>query len=346
MVLTLLFSRPLLALIYGHIERPVMEAARTYFFITALSYPALAVYSSTAALFRSIGNSRITMKVALLVNVLNIGGNALLIYVFNMGVAGAALSTLVSRIAAAVLTMILLMSGHSPAISLRGVFKVRVRFSIIRSILNVGIPSGLESSMFQVGKILVSRVITHFGTTAIAANAVTGVVNSMSFMPGQAFGMALITVVGQCVGAGEYQNAKRYAARLIKQSYIIMFVCCYGILAGREFLVSFFHLSPEAHELAKQFIFVYGAFTPLCWPLAFILPNALKAAGDAKYSMYISIISMWLLRVCGAYILAYVVGIGAIGAWWSMILDFCFRAVCFTRRWRRGSWMGKTVITE
>jgi putative MATE family efflux protein len=323
-----------------------MESARTYFFITALSYPALAVYNSTAALFRSIGNSRVTMKVALLVNILNIGGNALLIYVFKTGVAGAALSTLISRSAAAALTMTLLIRGHAPAISLKGIFKFRLHFSIIRSILNVGIPSGLESSMFQVGKILVSRVITHFGTTAIAANAVTGVVNSMSFMPGQAFGMALLTVVGQCVGARDYQSAKRYAARLIKQTYIVMFVCCYGVLAGREVLVSLFQLSPEAHDLAKQFIVIYSAFTPFFWPLSFALPNALKASGDAKYCMSISIISMWLLRVCGAYVLAYVIGIGAIGAWCSMILDFCFRAVCYTLRWRRGRWMGKSVIAE
>ncbi|MDR1178678.1 MAG: MATE family efflux transporter [Spirochaetaceae bacterium] len=346
MTFTLLLCRPLLRLIYGHLDDNVMRAAQTYFLITAFSFPALAIYNSNAALFRSAGNSRITMLVALLVNILNIGGNALLIYVYDMGVAGAALSTLVSRSVAAVLTMALLLSGHSPSISLKGIFKIKLRFSIIRSILNVGIPSGLENSMFQLGKILVSRIVTHFGTVAIAANAVTNVVNSMSFMPGQAFGMALLTVVGQCVGARDYANAKKYTAKLIKQSYMVMFICCFTILLCRTPLVSLFNLSPDSRTLAKQFLFVYGAFTPFFWPLSFALPNSLKAAGDAKYCMTIAGVSMWVFRVLGAHILAYAAGLGALGVWCSMILDFCFRAVCYTRRWIKGRWMGKTVIVE
>ncbi|MDR0390120.1 MAG: MATE family efflux transporter [Spirochaetaceae bacterium] len=346
MALSLVFCRPLLRLIYGHIAADVMQAAQTYFLITALSFPFLAIYNSNAALFRSVGNSRITMKVALLVNILNIGGNALLIYVFKIGVAGAALSTLISRCAAAVLTMTILMRGHSPSISLTGIFTIKLRFSMVRSILNVGIPSGLENSMFQLGKILVSRIVTHFGTAAMAANAVTNVVNSMSFMPGQAFGMALLTVVGQCVGARDYENAKKYTAKLIRQSYVVMFVCCYGIFFCRQPLISLFNLSAEAGGMAMQFLFVYGVFTPFFWPLSFALPNALKAAGDAKYCMTIASISMWACRVLGAHILAYGVGLGALGIWWSMILDFSFRAFCYTRRWRGGRWMGKTVIVE
>jgi Na+-driven multidrug efflux pump len=217
---------------------------------------------------------------------------------------------------------------------------------MIRSILNVGIPSGLENSMFQLGKILVSRIVTHFGTAAIAANAVTNVVNSMSFMPGQAFGMALLTVVGQCVGARDYESAKKYTAKLIRQSYVVMIICCYFILFCREPLVSLFHLSSGAHRLAKQFLFVYAAFTPFLWPLSFALPNALKAAGDARYCMTIASISMWVCRVLGAHILAYGAGMGALGIWCSMIVDFAFRAFSYTRRWRRGRWMEKTVIVE
>jgi putative MATE family efflux protein len=344
MTATLAFCRPLLSLIYGHIAADVMQAAQTYFLITALSFPSLAIYNSNAALFRSAGNSRVTMMVALLVNILNIGGNALLIYVCKIGVAGAALSTLASRTAAACLTMGLLMSGRLPSISLKGIFKIKFHFSMIRSILNVGIPSGLENSMFQLGKILVSRIVTHFGTVAIAANAVTNVVNSISFMPGQAFGMALLTVVGQCVGARDYVHARKYTAKLIRQSYVVMFICCYFILFCREPLVGLFNLSSDAHALAKQFLFVYTAFTPFLWSLSFALPNALKAAGDAKYCMTIASISMWVIRVLGAHILAYGIGLGALGIWCSMILDFSFRAFCYTRRWLKGRWTGKTVI--
>jgi putative MATE family efflux protein len=346
MALTLLFCRTLLELIYGRIAADVMEAAETYFWLTALSYPALALYNSGAAIFRSMGNSRITMLVALLVNIMNIGGNAIFIYGFRIGVAGAAIATLVSRTAAAVVILLLLLADSSRSVSLRGLSKVKFRPGIIKSILNVGVPSGLESSMFQIGKILVSRIVTTFGTAAIAANAITGVINSLAFMPGQAFGMALLTVVGQSVGARDYDGAKRYTAKLLKASYGVIIITCGIILLLLEPIVNLFSLSPEAHDLAKRFIRVYCIIAPIGWPLSFALPNALRAAGDARYVMILSSVSMWLMRVSLAHIFAYPLGLGVMGVWYSMAADFCLRAFCFSGRWLRGAWQTRRVIKD
>jgi putative MATE family efflux protein len=344
MVVTLLLRRPLLRLIYGRITAEVMGAAETYFWFSALSYPFLAIYNAAASLFRSVGNSRVTMLVALLVNLINVAGNGILIYGFGMGVAGAALSTLFSRAAAALVLVILLMTRPSFPVSLRGLFRVRFDPVIVRSILNVGIPSGLESSMFQIGKILVSRIFTIFGTAAIAANAISGVINSFAFMPAQAFAIAMLTIVGQCIGARDPGSARLYTTRLMKLSHLSIFALSILILVFMNPLVRIFNLTAEAQRLAKQFLLVHCIFSPFSWPQSFTLPNALRAAGDSRYCMIVAVISMWTIRVSAAYLLCFAFGVGPVGVWLAMVADWALRAVCYTRRWRLGRWQNKTVI--
>jgi putative MATE family efflux protein len=343
MILILLFRRPLIWLLYGNIEGDVMDAAALYFLITALSYPFLAVYNADAALFRSAGNSGVTMKIALLVNIVNIGGNAFFVYGLKIGVAGVALSTLISRGIAAAVSMLLLSRGE---LSLKGLLHrpFRLHRSMIRSILNVGAPSGAESSMFQIGRLLTQRIFTAFGTTAIAANAIASVVNSVSFMPGNAYGLALLTIVGQCVGAGDYEGAKKQTAKIMKLAYATLFIISGLIFIFMEDLVSLFRLSAEAHELAKTFLRVHCVSMVFFWALSFALPNALRAAGDARYVMIAAALSMWIVRVSGAYLLVYPLGAGPLGVWLAMGADFICRGACYLTRWFRGRWQEKRVI--
>jgi putative MATE family efflux protein len=349
LVLTLIivFTRTqILYLVYGNLTRDVMDSATVYFFLTALSYPFLAVYNSAAAIYRAMANSRVPMFIALLVNIMNIGGNAILIYGFHLGAAGAALSTLLSRVAAAFILTAMLMSGTKKPICLAGLFRIKLEPSLIRSILNVGIPSGLESSMFQFGRLLVTRIFTVFGTAAIAANAITSVINSICFMPGMAYCMALLTIVGQCVGAGNYPGARRYTIKIIKICYVSLTTLSMINFIFMEPIVSLFHLRPEAHEMAKSFLTVHCITLALCWPLSFAVPSALRAAGDARFCMGVAIISMWFVRVSAAYLLAYPLGLGPIGVWIAMGGDFILRSVCYTLRWRGNKWQTKRVIGE
>jgi putative MATE family efflux protein len=338
--------RPLIALIYGNIEADVMDAASTYFFITALSYPALALYNANAALFRAAGNSKVPMRIMVLINIMNIGGNLLLIFVFRLGVTGAAISTLVSRIAAAAITFVMLNRNRTSPISLAGFLNFRLIPSMIRNILNVGIPSGLESSMFQIGRLMTQRIFTLFGTGAIAANAIASVVNSFSFMPGMAFGMALLTIVGQCVGAGDYTAAKRETAKIMKMAYITLVIISAAIFICMEPLIGLFRLSPEAHDMAKTFLRIHCISMALGWPMSFALPNALRAAGDARYVMIIATITMWTIRVSAAYIITFVFGLGPVGVWIAMGLDFVARGTSYYLRWVRGKWVDKKVIAD
>jgi putative MATE family efflux protein len=344
MIFAFILRRPIIRIIYGNMSADVMEAAAIYMMITCLSYPFLAIYNANAALFRAVGNSGITMRIALLVNIINIGGNAFLIFVLHMGVAGAALSTLTSRALAAVITLILLLRGHGRPIRMDGILKVCFLRSMLRSILNVGIPSGLESSMFMVGRLLTQRIFPIFGTAAMAGNAVAGVVNSFSFMPGSACGMALLTIVGQCVGAGDYHAAKKQCGRVMKITYVITAVLSLFIWIFRNPLIGIFHLSAEARGFGVLFLQIHCISMILAWPLSFALPNALRAAGDARYVMWVATISMWTLRVSMSYIFTFALGLGPLGVWLAMGADFIGRGSFYLGRWLRGRWQDKRVI--
>jgi putative MATE family efflux protein len=344
LVFAFFFRRSIIRIIYGNMDAEVLESAAVYMLITSLSYPFLAIYNANAALFRAVGNSKVTMRIALLVNLLNIGGNAFLIFVLHWGVLGAAFSTLLSRVLAGLITLILLCRGHGRPIRLEGLRKFRFHRPMLRSILNVGIPSGMESSMFMVGRLLTQRIFPVFGTAAMAGNAVAGVVNSFSFMPGSACGMALLTIVGQCVGAGDYGAAKKQCARIMKITYAITAGLSLFIWVFRGPLIGIFSLSREAYEFGSIFLQIHCVSMILAWPLSFALPNALRAAGDARYVMVVATVSMWILRVSMSYIFTFTLGLGPLGVWLAMGCDFIGRGSFYLGRWLRGRWQEKRVI--
>ncbi|MCL2472092.1 MAG: MATE family efflux transporter [Treponema sp.] len=345
-VITVLLRRPIISLVYGRIEADVMKAAMIYFLITALSYPFLALYDACAALFRSVGNTQVPMRIAILVNIMHIGGNLFFLFVLHTGVGGVALSTLVSRFVAAVVLFVMLMRKHRSPISFAGIWKIQINPSMVKKILHIGVPTGLENSMFQIGRLFTQRAFPYFGTSIIAANAVTSVVNSISNMPGNGFSMSLLTVVGQCLGAGNPEAAKRYTVKILKICWITIFVMSGLIFIFRDPLISLFNLSPEAHSAANTFLSVHCISMIIGWTFSFALPNALRAAGDARYVMKVGIISMWTVRVSAAYLLTFALGIGPVGVWISMGMDFVTRGIFFFIRWRRGRWQNMKVIDD
>jgi len=259
---------------------------------------------------------------------------------------GAALSTLICRILASVITTVMLSRNSETPISLSGILRIHLIPSMIKNILNIGIPSGLESSMFMIGKLLTQRIFTVFGTTAIAANAIANVVNSFSFMPGTAFCYALLTIVGQCIGAGDYAAAKKQTLKIMIISYITLTVISVIIYAAMEPLVCLFNLSPDTHVMAKSFLRVHCISMAVGWAMSFCLPNSLRAAGDARFVMIGAVVSMWTVRVSGAYLFTFVLGIGPIGVWLAMGADFILRGTIYYVRWIGGKWQSKRVITN
>lgn len=340
MLFSIVFRTSLLRLLFGAIDEEVMEGAKIYFLLSAISYPFLGLYNAGAALFRAMGNSKVSMLTSILMNGLNIIGNAILIFVFHMGVTGAATATLASRIIGAVLMGVLICNKKNP-IHIDAIFKYRPDFTLVKNILRIGIPNGLENGMFQLGRLLVQSLIASFGTAAIAANAVGNNLTSMQTLPGTAIGLAIITVVGRCIGAKSKEQAKRYTVMLMALTHICVLITSLTIAALAKPLISLYGLSGETSNIAFELIMLYSVTCVIFWPPSFALPNSFRAASDARYPMIISIISMWTCRIGLSYVFGGWMGMGVLGVWIAMVCDWIFRGIFFVVRYFRGKWLTK-----
>lgn len=341
--LVLVFRHMILRIVFGSIDDDVMRFAETYFFISALSYPFIGIYNAGAALFRAQGNSRISMYASLVMNVINIAGNAVLIFGFGLGVLGAAAATLIGRIFAALWVTIQLQS-RSNSLRISSMSDLRPDGTFIRCILSIGIPSGLENGMFQIGKLIVSHLTSTLGTAAIAANAVSNTVSSIANIPGNAVSLAMIPVVGQCLGAGERQQARGYAKKLMKLAYLGIALTNLTLLFTAPWIAHLFHLSDEAILAAVQVLRMFAIVSIFFWPSSFTLPNALRAGGDARYTMLVSMFSMWSFRVILCYLFVLKFHLGLPGVWMGMFADWVFRSLLFWLRFHSGKWMEHKVI--
>lgn len=334
----LLLRAPMLRLFFGSIDDSVMREALIYFTITGLSYPFLALYNAGAAIFRSTGNSAISMKVSVFMNLMNVAGNALCVHVFKMGTAGVAVPTLVSRAVGAIIILYLAAAHHdNPArITWDGVRHLQP--AMARNILYIGIPSAMENSLFQLGRVLVVSMISIFGTVHISANAVANNLDGMGCIVGQAMGLAMITVVGRCVGAGDLRQAGNFAKKLLLWDYLVQGASNALVLIFLPQLLGMYTLSQETWQLAWLLVMIHAGSGILLWPASFVLPNALRAANDVKFTMFISIFSMMVWRLGFSYILCVQMGMGAVGVWIAMVVDWIFRVLCFVLRFATGAW--------
>lgn len=336
-------GRGMLGVIFGRVEKNVMDNALIYMIVTAVSYPFLGIYNAGAAIFRSSGNSKISMKLSVLMNVINIGLNAVFVFRLDMGVMGVALATLTSRIVAGVIMTVFVVRPYNP-LQIEHVSSLLPEKKMILRILRIGIPSGIENSMFQIGKLAVVSMVTRFGTAAIAANSVSYSIIEFPNIPGTAMGLALITVVGNCIGAGEKEQVRSYTKKLVGMAYVGDWAMNLLLFAFAPQIASLFHLSSGAVEIAVEVLRYFSILSLFIWPLSFTLPSALRAAGDVKYTMLSGIISMWLFRVLCSYILAVVFNLGILGVWFGMFIDWGVRSVLFVSRFLSGGWESKRVI--
>lgn len=328
----LLGGSHLLRLIFGQVEADVMASAYQYLMITSCSFPFLALYNSSAALFRSVGNSRISMKTSLLMNGMNVVGNALCIYGLKMGVAGVAIPTLVSRMTASLVLFSLLQNPANP-IRVSGWRDLIPNKSLISRILGVGIPGGIENSLFQLGKLMLQSLVSTLGTAAIAGFAVASNLVSFLYLPGNSLGMALTSIVGQCVGAQEAQQAKRYTWMFIGLDYIFLAILSTGMYLGRYELIGLYSLSPEAVEIASKLVLGH-CLAMIIWPISFVTPYALRAANEARFTMVISISCVWTFRVALAYYFVQGCGLSIQYVWIAMYIDWVFRFFIYLFRLR------------
>ncbi|MBQ8305731.1 MAG: MATE family efflux transporter [Blautia sp.] len=327
MILCIAGRGPILHLMFGGVEPDVMANALTYLAVTALSFPFLAVYNSGASIFRASGNTKVSMQVSLMMNLLNIAGNAICIFGLGMGVLGVAIPTFLSRAFAAVTIMILLQNKENE-VRIRSLTDLKPDTKIMRRILAIGIPNGVESGLFQLGKVMLQSLVSTLGTASIAAFAVASNLVPYLYLPGNALGAAMITVVGQCYGADDKEQARFYMKKLVILNYVMLSVICTVLLIGNRFFVGCYRLTPESAPLAEGLVFIHTV-AMVIWPLGFLIPYYFRASGHAALTMAIAVFAMWTFRIGLAYVNIRVLHMNVLGIWYAMFVDWIFRVAVY-----------------
>ena len=339
----IVFPKQILGLIFGKVDMSVMNAAITYLIITSFSYPFLAIYNAGAAIFRSFGNSSISMRISLIMNVVNVALNACFVFGMKLEVMGVGLATLFSRIIACLIMIGFLYSKENKLKPVNtSSFVPNAKY--ITKILKIGVPSGIENGMFQIGKLMVVGMVATLGTSAIAANSVAYQIIDFPNLPASSIGIALITIVGQCMGAGNVDETKRQVKRLMKYAYISDWISKGLLFIFAPQIVSIFSLSEETSTSAVTVLRAFFLAAILVWPLSFTLPNALRAAGDVKYTMTVSILSMWICRIAASYIFVFYLHLGLMGVWLGMFIDWYIRGASYLIRYLSNRWSRFQVI--
>ncbi len=348
----LIFQKGLLQLVFGSVEEDVMDAAMKYFFVTILSYPFTAVFNSCAAIYRAAGNSRLPMIVSASCNGLNVIGNYLLLFVIKLGVTGAAISTTLSMVLASIIMLIAIeRKPRTPeeaahTIEIGALYKLKPDFRLMGNVLRIGIPTGIENSSFQLGKLVVQSTVATLGTMALTSNSIVTCLELITSMPSQGIGIGLMTVAGQCVGAHRMDETKKYIKKLTIWSAVSMFITnwlFYIITIPVCHLAGF---DDPTTRLTLEVMLVISIVKPILWPLAFTPENGTRAAGDVNYNMIVSIISMWVCRVGLTTILCRFMGVGLIGIWCGYFLDWAVKSIFFIIRYRGDKWTRHQVIRQ
>lgn len=338
-----IFRKPLLSFIFGKVTAEVMADSQIYFLITVISYPFLALFDVGSAFFRAGGNSRFPMTVSVISNVLNIAGNAILIFGFHAGVAGAAISTLLSRVFSMCVVFYALRRDRQQIV-LRNYFTIRPDMPLIKKILAIGVPSGIENGMFQFGKLAIQSTVSAMGTVAIAAQAMTNILEMLNGIAGIGIGIGLMTVVGQCIGAGRKEEAKYYIVKLTAIAEVAIIISCLFVLAITKPVVWIAHMETASADMCFRMVVAITIVKPIVWVLSFIPAYGMRAAGDVKFSMILSMLTMWCMRVALCIYLSRVWGFGPMAVWIGMFADWTLRGIIFTGRFLSGKWLQKKVI--
>ena len=337
MILALVFRGELMSLFFGKIEPDVRSAALTYLVISAFSFPFLGVYNACAALFRNMGKTSVTFTVSIIGNTINVVGNALCIFVFKMGVAGVAIPTLIARIVMAVILLVLLHNKkHEVNVSFKS---FGVDFGIIKKILYIGIPGGIENGIFQLGRVLVMSIVSEFGTESTAAMGVANTLGGMGCIIGQAMNLAMIAVIGKCVGADDKEQIRYYLKKLLAITYIgTAIINTFILIFLDQILMLYTGLGAESRSIAYKLVMIHDGLAIFLWPISFVLPNMLRACNDVKFPMIVSIASMFIFRIGFSYVLGIHFGMGAVGVHLAMIIDWICRIIFFISRYFSKRW--------
>lgn len=342
-VIVLVGNKGMLRLLFGRVEDSVMQACITYLRISAYSYPALAVYNAGAAVYRSLGKTDVTMYLSVASNIINVIGNIIGVFVFHAGVAGVAWPSLIARVFSAVVITVLCFRKKNE-VAYRAGWIFCWDGKLMGRILNVAVPNGIENGIFQLVKVALSSIVALFGTYQIAANGVAQSIWSMAALAGVSMGPAFITVIGQCMGNQDTEAAEYYFRKLTKITLLLSAAWNLLVFLLTPLFMEFYSLSLETKNLVIWLVLIHNVFNAVAFPFSGALSNGLRAAGDVKFTMYISVASTIFGRLFLSYLLGIMLDMGVVGIAVAMVCDWCIRAVVFLRRQKSGKWKNFQVI--
>ncbi|MBO6123977.1 MAG: MATE family efflux transporter [Methanobrevibacter sp.] len=343
MILVVILRQVLIGVLFGQIEADVWHNADMYLYIVALSIPFIAIYNAGAAIFRTTNDAMLPMKIMLVCDVLNILGNAYCIYFLGWDVRGVAIPTVIFRVVAA-LAVLYFVVDKDYKLHIKRTLRHRFDTKILKKVLRVGIPYGIENGLFQLGRVLVLSLVSTFGTMAIAANSVGYAIGIFSVLPGFAINLGLTAVISNCVGADDYEQARYYNKKcliLVFISHIIINVVIFAIL---PLVLGIYNLSAETARMTTEMVIWHGIFAIIIWPLSFTIPATFRGAGDSKSVMYISLAVMFTCRIALSYVIADWMGIGVFGTWIAMFIDWYVRAGIYIYRYFSNKWTEYRVV--
>ena len=343
MIFVLILREVLIGVLFGQIEADVWLNADMYLLIVSLSIPFIAIYNAGAAIFRTTNDASLPMKIMLVCDVLNIVGNAFCIYYLGWDVRGVAIPTLISRIIAA-LAVLYFIVDEDYKLHIKRTLKHKFDVGILKKVLTVGIPYGVENGLFQLGRVLVLSLVSTFGTMAIAANSVGYTIGIFSVLPGFAINLGLTAVVSRCVGANDYTQAKYYNKKCLIIVFISHIIINLVIFAILPFILNIYNLSAQTAAMTSEMVIWHGIFAIIIWPLSFTLPTTFRGAGDSKSVMYISLFVMFTCRIALSYVIADWMGVGVFRTWIAMFIDWYVRAVIYIYRYFSNKWMEYRVV--
>ena len=344
-VLVLIFKSFIINLFFGQIDSDVFDTANIYLSYMAISIPFIAIFNCGAAMFRTLGKSILPMQIMFVCDILNIIGNAILLFGFGFGVEGVAIPTVLARALAAII--ILYFSFQEKyEIHIKKTLRHKFDKSLLKKVLDVGIPYGIENGLFQLGRVLVLSLVSTFGTMAIAANSVGYAIGIFSVLPGFAINLGFTAVISRCVGSNDYEQAKFYNKKILLNVFIAHLVINLIIFALLPFILQIYNLSPATAAMTSQMVIWHGIFAVLIWPIAFTLPTSFRGAGDARWPMVISLSVMFICRIGLSYVIADFMGVGVFGTWIAMFIDWYVRSGFYIYRYFSGKWMDYRAVGE
>ncbi|WP_407377723.1 MATE family efflux transporter [Methanobrevibacter sp.] len=343
MIAVIILRQFLIGLLFGQIEADVWHNADIYLYIVAVSIPFIAIYNAGAAIFRTTNDAVLPMKIMLVCDVLNVIGNAFCIYYLGWDVRGVAIPTVISRVIAA-LAVLYFVVDEDYKLHIKRTLRHRFDVTILKKVLQVGIPYGIENGLFQLGRVLILSLVSTFGTMAIAANSVGYAIGIFSVLPGFAINLGLTAIISRCVGANDYEQARYYNKKcliMVIVSHVVINLVIFAIL---PIVLGIYNLNPQTAQMATEMIVWHGIFAIIIWPLSFTIPATFRGAGDSKTVMYISLIVMFTCRIALSYVIADWWGVGVFGTWIAMFVDWYVRAAIYIYRYFSNKWTQYRVV--